>query len=76
MLYKARKSISDTRIRLDLTKGRYRIYKEAREKVANNSKVKFVYTDINCRLKLHPTVGKQYFFNTIEELEEILQKLE
>ena len=31
-----------------------------------------MYADINCRLRLHPTTGKDCFFDTLEDLEKIL----
>ena len=54
LFYKARKKLSNSTIRLDLTKRRLNILKKARVKVEGNNKVKFVYADINCRLKVYP----------------------
>ena len=54
-LYKARKRLKSVRIRLDMTTKRYNILKDARIIAdGNQDKVKFVYADINCRLKVHP----------------------
>ena len=70
MVYKQRKQIKNVKIRLDLTKvRRFSLLKKAREKIENNDKVKFVYADINCRLRLHPTTGKDCFFDTLEDIE-------
>ena len=52
--YKARKKLkNNVHIRLDLTKLRYGILKGAAREVHDNDKVKFVYADVNCRLKVH-----------------------
>ena len=61
MLYRARKSIVHLgKIRLDLTKRRYGILKDAIN-IANKSEmIEFVYADVNCRLKAHPTDGNFY----------------
>ena len=75
LLYKARKNLSKVKIRLDLSKYRYGILKKARDMVEQNNSVKFVYADINCRFKLHPVAGSESFFDSLEDLEEILQKL-
>ena len=75
MVYKQRKQIKNVKIRLDLTKVRFSLLMKAREKIENNDKVKFVYADINCRLRLHPTTGKDCFFDTLEDLEKILVNL-
>ena len=75
MVYKQRKQIKNVKIRLDLTKVRFSLLMKAREKIENNDKVKFVYADINCRLRLHPTTGKVCFFDTLEDLEKILVNL-
>ena len=49
MFYRARKEIG-VMVRLDLTKKRYALLSEAVKLVKENSEVKFVYADINCRL--------------------------
>ena len=73
---KARKELnSNVSVHLDLTKIRYAILKEARQIVENNEKIKFVYADINCRMKVHPVVGKECFFDSCKELREIIDSL-
>ena len=76
VVYKARKKcIDDVRIGIDLTKKRYLLLKDAKDHTVNNSKVKFVYADLNCNLKIHSTFGPEYSFKSIEELDIILSKL-
>ena len=75
LLYGARKSLDNIKIRLDLTKSRHKLLTDAITKVDKNKKVKFVYADQNCRLKLHPENGKDQFFNSLDELDVILLKL-
>ena len=74
--YKARKALEGVaRVRLDLTRRRYSLLNNARSKVENNEKVKFVYADINCQLKIHPSHGKDVIFNSEEGLDACLEKL-
>ena len=75
--YKARKKLkNNVHIRLDLTKLRYGILKGAAMEVHDNDKVKLVYADINCRLKVHPNFGNEHFFSSCDELKDIVSKLE
>ena len=88
-MYKARKccqeseDYKDVRFALDLTVKRYILLRDARNftehncKVSfiNNGKVKFVYPDINCNLRLHPTVGAEKAFNSMDELNIIVDEL-
>ena len=52
--YKARKILKkNVHIRLDLKKLRYWVLKGEAREVHDNDEVKFVYADVNCRLKVH-----------------------
>ena len=53
---------------MDLTKLRYGVLKGAAREVHDNDKVKFVYADVNCRLKVHPNFGNEQFFTSCDEL--------
>ena len=76
IIYRARKELkNNVSVHLDLTKNRYAILKEARQIVEKNEKIKFVYADINCRMKVHPKVGKECFFDSCKELREIIDSL-
>ena len=72
-LYANRKNIkSGARIRLDLTKDRYNLLESARKRVNNCPEVSYVYTDINCRLKVKLADESHKFFESMEELNDIL----
>jgi len=69
LLYRNRKSLSEARVQLDLTKQRYTILKDARGVLKLNPELaKFVYADINCRLKVKFNDDKESFFESIDEL--------
>ena len=73
LFYKARKKLkNNVRVKLDLTKRRYAILREAINLVEEKDGVNFVYADINCRLKVRFTNGVERFFDSVEELQSIL----
>ena len=55
LFYRRRKKLgNNVRIKLDLTKKRYKILSDSIEYVKQHTdKVEFVYIDVNCRLKVH-----------------------
>ena len=73
--YYARNSLKNVKVKLDLTKERYGIYKEALDLVENHSKVSYAMVDINCRLKVVLKNGKGIFFTDIESLKNILEEI-
>lgn len=78
--YRARKTVSNINIRLDLTKVNYNLLKKAKSihnnKIDNNnlsdSGQSFVFADINCRLTIKLKNGKFQNFDSIEMFEQIL----
>ena len=69
MFYNKRKLLKgNIRVKLDLTKERYGLLKSARERVSNLENVKYVYVDLNCRLKIRMQDDKEFFFNSIDDL--------
>ena len=69
MFYSKRKKLSgDVRVKLDLTKERYSLLKSARERVEGLKNVKYVYADINCRLKVRMEDDKEFFFDSMDDL--------
>ena len=72
MVYRKRKSMEGVTVRLDLTKQRYDLLKEARKLVDGHPNVKFVYADINCRLKVKFNEGIDQFFESMEKLNSLL----
>ena len=70
LLYKNRKKLvnENVKIRLDLTKLRNSTLNKCREFLNENpGTAKYVYADINCRLKIRMNDDKDQFFETFEE---------
>ena len=75
LLYTNRKKIkSGARIRLDLTIDRYNLLVSAKTRVNNCPEVKYVYADINCRLKIKLADESHKFFEPMDKLNGILSK--
>ena len=64
----------NVKLKLDLTKNRYKIFTKAIETVKSYDNVNYVMTDINCRLKVVFKDGRDKFFTDIMSLKEILEK--
>ena len=76
MLYLRRKKLSgNVKIKLDLTKSKYNLLKYARDRVKNLENVDFVYADINCRLKVKMKDKSEYFFNSSDELIDLVDPI-
>ena len=75
-IYRARKdgNIKGISVRLDLTKQRLNILNEAKNITKNSSNVEFVFADINCRLGVKFVNGPLRFFNSLAELNNLLQQ--
>ena len=74
MFYKARKKLTDkVRVRLDLTKTRYKILNDATNYIKDFDHVKYVYADINYRLKVRFSSNEEKFFISLDELKEIMK---
>ena len=60
-------------VKLDLTKHRYQILKEARRIIEGIDEVEYVYADINCKLKVK--MGDDIIpFNTVGDLKALTIK--
>ena len=72
-VYYARKSMN-VRVGLDLTKHRYLLFKDAFNLVKDLPVVKFIYADVNCRLKVRFTDESRddEFFSSIDQLHGII----
>ena len=62
-------------VAVDLTKRRYELLRSARETIKDNSKVKFAYADINCSLALCLHDNSFCYFNSEDDLKQILSKM-
>ena len=75
LLYRAKKDIKQKKgykIRLDLTKRRYLMPSEANKLAFDNRNANFCYGDINCRLKILWNDYQKDFFDTLEDLRDLL----
>ena len=72
LFYRARKKLSSAKVYLDLTQTRFKLLKDSRAKVQGNSKVDFVFADVNCSLCVRLKNGTFKSFNSDEELDKIL----
>ena len=63
------KKVGDIKIRLDLTRKRLGVLREAKEFVKSHTDADFVFADINCSLVLKLKNGKFIFFNSLSNLE-------
>lgn len=76
VIYQNRKVLKNHRCYLDLTHRRFKLKLLAEKKVEGNVKVEFVLADINCSLSMKIKNGGFKYFNTEEELDNILNGLE
>ena len=58
----------------DLTKKRYNILKSARSIADEKQDVNYVFTDVNCRLKVVFKDGTSEFLKNILELNELIEQ--
>ena len=72
IFYRNRKRLKDVRIKLDLTKRRYKILKDAIDLAKEHSDLNYVYADVNCRLKVVFKDGSSNFFNDIDDVKSII----
>ena len=75
-VYRKRKSIKDVKIRLDLTRKRLGILKDADDMTKSRDDITFVFADINCRLAAKLANGDFIFFESIDDLNEKLDSIE
>ena len=73
ILYRNRKKLKNVKIQLDLAKGRYQTLSDARKFVDNNPGfIKFVYADINCRLKIRFNDDSEKYFENLDNFKKLL----
>ena len=74
IIYRARNKERNAKVKfhLDLTKRRFELKKVAIERVKDNQEVHFAFVDVNCNLCIRFKNGTYKFFNSVEELENIL----
>ena len=75
MFYGSRANLkNNVKLKLDLTKNRYKIFTKAIETVKRYDNINYVMVDINCRLKVVFKYGSDKFFTDIMSLKEIFEK--
>ena len=75
MFYHSRANLkNNVKLKLDLTKNRYKIFTKAIETVKRYDNINYFMVDINCRLKVVFKYGSDKFFTGIMSLKEILEK--
>ena len=72
MFYRNRKRLKDVRIKLDLAKRRYRILKDAIDLAKEHPDLDYVFSDVNCRLKVVFKDGTSNLFNDIDNLKSMI----
>ena len=66
------KQTKNAKVRLDLTKKRYKIFTDAIDFVKAYKNVDYVMVDINCRLKVVFKNGRSSFFDNISDLKNLI----
>ena len=66
--------MKDVSVKLDLTKKRHNILKSARSIADKKQDVKYVFADVNCRLKVVFNEGTFEFLKDISELNELIEQ--
>ena len=77
LLHRAKKDIKlkkGYKIRLDLTKKRYLMLSEANKLASDNQNANFCYADVNCSLKIRWNDNQEDFFDTLEDLRDLLDR--
>ena len=74
-VYRKRERRGNTRIYTDLTKRRLTLKKLADQKVKDNDKVMFAFADVNNNIGLRLSTEQMKYFNSEEELDNILDSL-
>ena len=74
MFYRSRKKVKgNARVRLDLTKKRYKLLNDATNYIKAFDHVNYVYADINCHLKVRFMSKEEKFFTSLNELKEMVK---
>ena len=73
LFYRKRASLKNIRVKIDLTKRQYEVLKKAINFVNGNNDVDYVFTDVNCRLKVVFKEKISSFFNDIDNLRDCLR---
>ena len=76
MCIEREKTARNVKIRLDLTRTRLSILKDADELTKSHDDISFIFADINCRLAAKLANGDFIFFDSINDLSKKLDRLD
>ena len=74
LFYRNRNRLKNPKVRLDLTKKRYKIFTDAIDFVKVYKNIDYVLVDINCRLKVFFKNGRSSFSENISDLKNLIAK--
>ena len=72
LFYRKHKTLKGKSVHLDLTKSRLKLLNDAKNLICSRCDIAFCYADINCRCKVRYSDGKELFFESISDLEDIV----
>ena len=72
LFYRKHKTLKGKSVHLDLTKSRLKLLNDANNLMSSRNDIAFCYADINCRCKVRYSDGKELFFESISDLEDIV----
>ena len=70
--YRKRKSLKGKSVHLYLTKSQLKLLNDAKNLISSRSDIAFCCANISCRCKVRYSDGKELFFESISDLEDIL----
>ena len=73
LFYRKRASLKNVRVKIGLTKRRYEVVKKAINLVNGNNDVNYIFTDVNCLLKVVFKDKNSSLFNDIDDLNKLLE---
>ena len=72
LFYRKPKTLKGKSVHLDLTRSRLKLLNDAKNLTSSRSDIAFCNADINCRCKVRYSDDKELFFESISDLEDIL----
>ena len=73
LFYRKRKTLKGKSVHLVLTKSRLKLLNDVKNLISSRTAIAFCYADINCRCNVRYSDGKKLFFESISDLEDILE---
>ena len=73
LFYRKPKTLKGKSVHLDLTNSRLKLLNDAKNLISSRCDIAFCCADINCRCKVRYSDGKELFFESISNLEDIMK---